>query len=90
MKQKRLIIVSMFLIALIFLVIAINQFFYVQNAHSTFDNYYAFRGCNQLVEKTDNYAYCKIPSGETIKIVKFNSWWYLDGDLPSCLLNICF
>lgn len=70
--------------------IAINQFTKLQKAHSTFENYYAFRGCKQLVSKTDTFATCKLSDGSVIKIVKFNNKWYLNNDLPTCMYNICF
>lgn len=66
-----------------------NYFAYLREAHRTFENYYAFRGCVQLVEKTDTYATCKLTSGKIIKIVKYNNRWYLDGDLPICWMGIC-
>jgi hypothetical protein len=68
---------------------AADYFAYLRKAHSTFENYYAFRGCVQLIEKTDAYATCKIGSGQVIKMVKYNNRWYLDGDLPACWQNIC-
>ena len=62
----------------------------LDKAHSTFENYYAFRGCAQLIDKTDDYGICKTTSGAVIKIVKFQNKWYLDGDLPVCwFFNIC-
>ena len=51
-------------------------------AHSSFENYYNFRGCTELIGKTDTYGVCQISSGKTIKIVKYEDKWYLDGDLP--------
>lgn len=51
-------------------------------AHSTFDDYYAFRGCTQLVERTDAYGICKTADGSTVKIVAINGKWYLEGDGP--------
>jgi hypothetical protein len=51
-------------------------------AHSTFENYYAFRGCTELLEKTDVSARCKLPNGTTITLVKINEKWYLEGDGP--------
>lgn len=49
-------------------------------AHSSFENYYKFRGCVELMEKTDTYATCKLSSGETIKLVQVDNKWFLDGD----------
>jgi hypothetical protein len=63
---------------------------FLHRAHSTFDNYYRFRGCVQLVERTDNYGICRIDTGKMIKIVKYQNKWYLDGDLPVCQFGICF
>ncbi len=54
----------------------------LNRAHSTFENYYAFRGCKRLLTKTSESGSCITKSGQTIKIVMFNSRWYLDGDLP--------
>ena len=59
----------------------------LNKAHSTFDNYYAFRGCTQLITKTPTYGICKTGSGQTIKIVLYHGKWYLDGDLPNSLLG---
>lgn len=85
-RSKILIIILILLI--IFLSSGIYWIFYLQKAHSTFENYYAFRGCDQLISRTDNYGFCKLSSGQTIKIVKFQDKWYLDGDLPCGFL--CF
>jgi hypothetical protein len=57
-------------------------------AHSTFDNYYAFRGCEQLIDRTDTYGDCKLKDGSTIRIVKSDTRWFLEGDLPQCGLTI--
>lgn len=51
-------------------------------AHSTFENYYAFRGCSQLLEKTESSAKCKLRDDSIITIVKINDKWYLEGDGP--------
>ncbi len=51
-------------------------------AHTTFERYYAFRGCTELVDKTDTSAHCKLKDGSTIKLVLINNKWYLDGDGP--------
>lgn len=68
--------------------LAVWQVLYLSKAHSTFKNYYAFRGCTSLVTKTNDYGICKTSGGQTIKIVKFKNKWYLDGDLPCGFL--CF
>jgi len=83
-----------FVVLVIFIIVlslfAIRYIAYLRKAHSTFENYYDFRGCVQLLERTDNYGFCKIKSGQTIKIVKYKNKWYLDGDLPICQFGICF
>ncbi len=80
-----------FLVMLVLGILAVNQWMILNNAHATFDNYYAFRGCTKLLTKTDSYGTCKTGAGETIKIVKFNDKWYLDNDLPwGCFGSICF
>ena len=79
-KTKIIIVV---VILVVFLVIfGLYQIYYLRLAHSTFDNYYKFRGCAELVEKTDTYGLCKLSSGQTIIIVKYDNRWFLDGDLP--------
>ncbi len=88
--SKIYLITSVFIVFLI-LSFGINQFLVLKRAHSNFENYYTFRGCVQLLEKKADYGVCKTGSGETIKIVKYNNKWYLDGDLPwACLGGICF
>ena len=67
---------------LIFIGFCIYWINYLKIAHSSFKNYYNFRGCVELLEKTDTYGICKLSSGKTIKIVKFQDRWFLDGDLP--------
>ncbi len=85
--QKNVIIVVVLAIAM-FAIFGVYQVQMLSKAHSTFENYYAFRGCDKLLEKTDNYGTCETQSGQTIKIVKFQDKWYLDGDLPCGFL--CF
>lgn len=58
-------------------------------AHASFDNYYAFRGCTQLLSRNDTSGTCKTSDGETIEIVSHQGRWYLNGDLPGCFLGIC-
>jgi len=87
MKKIYLVILAGVLFIIAF---GINQFIVLQKAHSTFENYYAFRGCKQLTERTSDYGICKLASGQTIKIVKFQNKWYLDHDLPMCLFGFCY
>jgi len=71
-------------------VLVFGQWLYLRQAHSSFADYYAFRGCTELLEKTDTYGICRTNSGQTIKIVEYQNKWYLDGDLPwACLGNVC-
>jgi len=69
--------------AILCFVLCLYWVYYLRWAHSTFDHYYKFRGCATLISKTDEAGYCKLKNGSSIKIVKFNGKWYLDGDLPS-------
>ena len=79
---------TMMFACLVVVTFAVTQFFYLRKAHSSFDNYYAFRGCTQLLEKTENYGICLTNNGQKIKMVKLDSRWFLDGDLPCGFL--CF
>lgn len=88
LKKNKNLIIFIIILALILLGLFTYQVLYLQKAHSTFENYYKFRGCTELIAKTDTYGLCKTKSGETIKIVKFNDRWFLDGDLPCGFL--CF
>ena len=69
------------LVAMI-VIIGVSQLVYLKKAHSTFENYYHFRGCIQLIEKTDTSGICQLASGQTITIVEINDKWYLEGDGP--------
>lgn len=88
MRNKILVFIGIFIV-IIFLILAVKQVLKVNKAHTTFENYYAFRGCVRLISKTNNYGLCKTNSGKIIKIVKYKEKWYLDGDLPICYFNIC-
>ncbi len=61
----------------------------LRKAHSTFENYYEFRGCTQLLEKKADYGICKTSDGKIIKIIKYHDRWYLNDDLPICIFHIC-
>jgi hypothetical protein len=88
--KNKIAIIIIFLLLIIIFFLGICWTLFLRKAHSTFENYYAFRGCVQLLDRTPDYGICKITSGQVIKIVKFQNRWYLDGDLPVCLFNICF
>lgn len=82
MSIKRVIIdivICLFVVGILFVG---YQMYYVNQAHSSFISYYNFRGCVQLISKTDTEATCKLTSGQIIKIVKYQNKWYLSGDLP--------
>jgi len=70
------------ILAVAFVLAGLYYVRYLNVAHSTFENYYKFRGCTELLERTDTYGLCKTGSGQTIKIVKYQGRWFLDGDLP--------
>ena len=77
-KNFKIIMAWIAALAVVILVFAVWQVMLLNKAHSTFENYYNFRGCTQLLDKTDISGTCLTKSGETIKIVKFNNKWYLD------------
>ncbi len=90
MVKKLVVVLVIVAISLIFL-FAFNQWLYLRKAHSTFENYYAFRGCMKLLERKSTYGVCQLKDSSTIKIVKYHDKWYLDGDLPwACIGNVCF
>jgi hypothetical protein len=72
---------SAIILVLIFLGFCIYWVHYLQVAHSSFENYYAFRGCIELIQKTDTYGTCKLADGSIIKLVQVDNKWFLDGDL---------
>ena len=83
MKTRHLTaIIAISFLSLVVVILGVAEVFYLQWAHSSFDNYYKFRGCVSLVSKTDDHGYCKLADGQNIKIVKYHDKWYLDGDLP--------
>jgi len=72
-------------LVVVLIILGIYEVRSLHKAHSTFDNYYNFRGCVQLIKKTTTYGICKTNSGQTIKIVLYHGKWYLNGDLPTTL-----
>ena len=87
--KNRILVWAAVVAALVLASLVVSQFFIVQKAHSTFENYYAFRGCTSLLERTDTYGICTTNAGQTIKIVNVGGKWYLDGDLPVCYFDWC-
>lgn len=87
--MKKMFLVGILIIVVVFGFLVIQQFFKVQKAHSSFENYYAFRGCTKLLTKTATSATCELAPGKTIKIVNVQGKWYLDGDLPVCYFKFC-
>lgn len=73
---------------IIFLVFCIWKVLYLRRMHSTFENYYKFRGCRELIEKNDVSAVCRLSDDKLIKIVKYKDRWFLDGDLPGSFPSI--
>lgn len=88
MKNKQIVtfVVLGFILLILF---SVYQIRLLNKAHSTYENYYAFRGCVQSLKRAEDYGICKTDSGQTIKLVKYNGKWYLDGDLPVCWLHFC-
>jgi hypothetical protein len=89
-RKKIILWAAIGIIAVVLVVLAVNQVLLVTKAHSSLENYSAFRGCVQQLETTDTYATCKLASGAVIKMVKVNNKWYLDGDLPVCYFKFCW
>lgn len=87
LRQKKAIF--MLVVGILIALIAINRINEVSRAHATFENYYKFRGCTELLQKADDYGLCRTDLNQIIKIVKYQGKWYLDGDLP-CSNFLCF
>jgi hypothetical protein len=82
-KNEHYTIVIITIIIAIVLNIVISQLVITRNAHSSFENYYKYRGCSELISKSASSALCNLPSGETIKLVEVKGKWYTDGDPQS-------
>ena len=87
-KKPKNLIIAAILILIVLVIFSTYEVLKLQKAHSTFDNYYNFRGCIKLISRTDDYGICQTSSGQTIRIVKFDKRWFLEGDLPCGFL--CF
>ena len=82
------VVAGMIVAALSVLVVA--QIIKVTEAHRTLENYSAFRGCVEQLQKADDWATCRLATGAIIKMVMVNGKWYLDGDLPVCYFKFCW
>ena len=80
-KQGNKLLIFILLTIIVF-TLGMIWLFILRKAHSSFQNYYVFRGCVKLLEKNNDYGLCKIHSGKIIKIVKIQDKWYLEGDGP--------
>lgn len=77
---RKAVIFPLFFIFLV--VIGLYQIYVLRVAHSSFENYYRFRGCVQLLERGDSYGVCRTATGDVVRLVGVNGKWYLEGDLP--------
>jgi hypothetical protein len=85
--RHKVVVSIILVVAIILVAIATVQVRKLNKAHSTFDNYYAFRGCTELIKRTPTYGVCKTGSGKIITIVLYHGKWYLRGDLPIGILG---
>lgn len=91
MKERLKQLWALILLLIVVVVLAlIWQFIELDQAHASFDNYYAYRGCTQLVDREPDYGICTTADGTSLKLVEWRGKWYLDGDLPMCWHNLCF
>ena len=58
-KRPFLILICLVILALI--LCGVYWIYTLRVAHSSFENYYNFRGCVQLIEKTDTYFLAVFP-----------------------------
>lgn len=82
MKKRTSILYLLLVVVILGIGFAAWQFLTLQKAHSSFENYAAFRGCEQITGRTDTSGTCTVRSGKSITIVKINDKWYLEGDGP--------
>ncbi len=88
-KNHRWIQIVLAILAVLFIV-CVWQFATLRIAHSSFDNYAAFRGCEHVTNQTDTSGTCTLANGQSITMVQYRGKWYLQGDLPPlCFGNFC-
>ena len=85
LSLDKLLLIATGLAIVAIVIFSVLQLQTLRKAHSTFANYYTFRGCVQLLTKTPTYGICKTASGSTIEIVLYHGKWYLNNDLPTGL-----
>lgn len=86
-RQNKIFILIIVLVLILIAIVVIYWFNKLYVAHSTFQDYYNFRGCTELINKTDVSGFCYTDSGQVIEMVKYNNKWYLNGDLPGGFLD---
>ena len=75
--------IQILLVLFVFMIgLSVWQFTLLHKAHSSFANYAAFRGCEQITSQTDATGTCITDSGQHITIVKIDGRWFLQGDGP--------
>lgn len=88
LARKRTLIVAATIVLALIMNVLVWQVFTLHNAHSSLSNYAKFRGCVSMLSQSDSVATCRLQSGNTIKMVKYNNKWYLDGDLPQGIFSL--
>ena len=78
LKKKTFQVGILFLIYIV--LIGSYQMIRTYHAHDSLENYSNFRGCVQLINKTDTSAVCTLSSGKYITLVQVKGRWFLDGD----------
>lgn len=91
-RGLQILLAAVILVIVFLAAVTANQAMILQKAHSSFEDYYAFRDCRQLLAKSATSATCETSGGQVIKLVEYQNKWYLDGDLPACIFHgtICF
>ncbi len=81
-SRKNIVFGTLSIIGIVIAALVIVQVHKLRVAHSSFDNYYAFRGCTKLIAKTDTSGVCMTSDGQIIGIDQYGDKWYLEGDGP--------
>ncbi|MDE1970263.1 MAG: hypothetical protein KGI50_01670 [Patescibacteria group bacterium] len=90
MKNRFAVPIGIIFVILV-LAFGIGYWLYLRKAHSTFEDYYAFRGCTELISTTTDSGTCRTSNGKILTIAAYHGKWYLDGDFPwVCFAKTCF